>query len=41
MTSGNNGASVSVDNTIPENDNLLFEPIPSELLYTYSQKPSV
>ena len=39
LVSGNGDVTLTVANTIADNDNLLFEPIPNELLFTYSNAP--
>jgi hypothetical protein len=36
LLSGNGDVTIVIDKALPDSDNLLFEPIPNELLYTYS-----
>jgi hypothetical protein len=39
LTSGSGLVGIEVVKPIPDSDNLLFEPIPNELLFTYSNTP--
>ncbi|CAD8161606.1 unnamed protein product [Paramecium octaurelia] len=41
LVSGNGDVSITLTKVQPDSNNMLFEPIPNELLFTYSQHPQI